>query len=57
MSAVELLNMLYRRTQTVKYAHNSTKFLNDLAKPVGFSRGQATEVDGDALAILKAVFA
>lgn len=57
MNRDALVNMLYRRTQTVKFAHNSTKFLNDMNKPVGFSSGQATEVDGDALAILKAVSA
>lgn len=53
MNRTQLLNMLYRRTQTLRLAEDEVSFLMALAKPARYASGTATEVDGDALAILR----
>lgn len=54
MTRTELQNMLYRRHLTVRFATEKVSFLVALNNPAQFSHGQPTEVDGDAIAILRA---
>lgn len=53
MDRIKLLDLLYRRRQTVDYSNSPISFLEFRNKPWQFSNGVPTEVDGDALAILR----
>jgi hypothetical protein len=53
MTRTDLMNMLYRRQKTVRYATERVLFLMALARPIQYASGEFTEVDGDALAMLR----
>lgn len=54
MDRTKLLDLLYRRRKTVDYSVKTVKFLEALSQPIRYDHGVPTEVDGDALGILRA---
>lgn len=54
MDRTLLIDLLYRRRKTVDYSTETVKFLEALNQPVQYAHGVPTEVDGDAIAILRA---
>lgn len=52
MTKLELANLLYRRSETVRYSEKSIKFLDQYAAMS--HAGMGVEVDGDALANVRA---
>ncbi|MFF9565773.1 hypothetical protein ACF1AJ_20660 [Leifsonia sp. NPDC014704] len=53
MTRLQFLDMLYRRRKTVDFSNKTVDFLEAMNRPVQNAHGVPTEVDGDALAVIR----